>query len=47
LGVPKGRLKGLGRSERNGSLKPIRDIPESLRGKEMNESGLEGLNFLE
>lgn len=28
LGVPKGRLAGLGRSERNRSLKEIRDIPE-------------------
>lgn len=46
LGAPKDRLKGLGRSEKNGSLKPIRDIWESLRGKEMNESGLEGLDFL-
>lgn len=46
LGVPKGRLKGLGRSERNGSLKQIRHIAESLRDKEMNESDLEGLDFL-
>lgn len=46
LGVPKGRLKGLGRSERNGNFKQIRDILESLKDKEMNESDLEGLDFL-